>query len=104
MKTLVIKFGGTSVGTIKKIKKAADVKDEKGIVPDWAYVAPGEGDFDYVNYLKLMHDNNYDGFITIEISFQVQANPQYNPLDTAKNSYRILDNAFKEANIIRNNS
>ena len=81
-----------------------DVKDEKGIVPDWSYVAPGEGDFDYVNYLKLMHDNNYDGFITIEISFQVQANPQYNPLDTAKNSYRILDNAFKEANISRNNS
>ena len=51
-----------------------------------------------------MNENNYDGFITVEISFQVQANPQYNPLDTAKNSYRILDNAFKEANISRNNS
>ena len=48
-----------------------DVKDEKGIVPDWAYVAPGEGDFDYVNYLKLMNENNYDGFITVEISFQL---------------------------------
>tara|TARA_A100001037_G_scaffold215564_1_gene193506 strand:- start:3020 stop:3862 length:843 start_codon:yes stop_codon:yes gene_type:complete len=93
-----------SIEKVLPYSVACDVKDEKGVVPNWSFVAPGEGDFDYVNYLKCMKEKNYKGFITIEISFQVQGNPKYNPLHTAKNSYEILDAAFKEANISRNNS
>ena len=90
-----------SIDKVLPISVACDVKDEKGVVPNWSYVAPGEGEFDYTNYLKIMKKADYKGFITIEISFQVQANPNYDPLTTAKKSYEILDRAFKEANINR---
>ena len=90
-----------SIDKVLPISVACDVKDEKGVVPNWSYVAPGEGEFDYTNYLKIMKKADYKGFITIEISFQVQANQNYDPLATAKKSYEILDRAFKEANINR---
>ena len=90
-----------SIEKVLPISVACDVKDERGVVPNWSYVAPGEGEFDYTNYLKIMKKADYKGFITIEISFQVQANPNYDPLTTAKKSYEILDRAFKEANINR---
>tara|TARA_B100000131_G_scaffold195505_1_gene188013 strand:- start:9231 stop:10064 length:834 start_codon:yes stop_codon:yes gene_type:complete len=90
-----------SINKVLPISVACDVKDERGVVPNWSYVAPGEGEFDYTNYLKIMKKADYKGFITIEISFQVQANPNYDPLTTAKKSYEILDRAFKEANINR---
>ena len=90
-----------SIKKVLPISVACDVKDERGVVPNWSYVAPGEGEFDYTNYLKIMKKADYKGFITIEISFQVQANPNYDPLATAKKSYEILDRAFKEANINR---
>ena len=90
-----------SIQKVLPISVACDVKDERGVVPNWSYVAPGEGEFDYTNYLKIMKKADYKGFITIEISFQVQANPNYDPLATAKKSYEILDRAFKEANINR---
>ena len=90
-----------SIEKVLPISVACDVKDERGVVPNWSYVAPGEGEFDYTNYLKIMKKADYRGFITIEISFQVQANPNYDPLKTAKKSYEILDRAFKEANINR---
>ena len=90
-----------SIEKVLPISVACDVKDERGVVPNWSYVAPGEGEFDYTNYLKIMKKADYRGFITIEISFQVQANPNYDPLRTAKKSYEILDRAFKEANINR---
>ena len=90
-----------SIEKVLPISVACDVKDERGVVPNWSYVAPGEDEFDYTNYLKIMKKADYKGFITIEISFQVQANPNYDPLETAKKSYEILDRAFKEANINR---
>ena len=90
-----------SINKVLPISVACDVKDERGVVPNWSYVAPGEGEFDYTNYLKIMKKADYKGFITIEISFQVQANQNYDPLATAKKSYEILDRAFKEANINR---
>ncbi len=90
-----------SINKVLPISVACDVKDERGVVPNWSYVATGEGEFDYTNYLKIMKKADYKGFITIEISFQVQANPNYDPLTTAKKSYEILDRAFKEANINR---
>jgi len=90
-----------SIDKVLPISVACDVKDERGVVPNWSYVAPGEGEFDYTNYLKIMKKADYKGFITIEISFQVQANRNYDPLATAKKSYEILERAFKEANINR---
>jgi len=90
-----------SVELLLPVSVLCDVKDEIGIVPDWKYVAPGDGNFDYVDYLKIIDENGYQGFVTIEISFMVQNKPSYDPIKVATKSYKVLDKAFKKANIKR---
>ena len=68
------------------------VKDERCRIP-------GEGEFDYVQYLREMRKAGYNGFITAEISMQVQRPPAYDPLAAAAMTYRTLDAAFREAGI-----
>jgi len=77
------------------------VKDERGLVPDFEFLIPGEGDFDYVTYLKAMQAHGYDGFISVEISIMVQRRPDYDPLAAATLSYETLSRAFIEAGIPR---
>jgi len=77
------------------------VKDQRGHVPNFEFLIPGEGDFDYVSYLKAMHAHGYDGFITIEISVMVQRRPDYDPFAAAALSYKTLSHAFVEAGIAR---
>ena len=73
----------------------------EGIAPDFEFLIPGEGTFDYVDYLKQMQAHGYDGFITAEVSFMVQAREDYDPLAAATLSYETLSNAFTEAGIER---
>jgi inosose dehydratase len=77
------------------------IKDERGRHPDYEYLIPGEGEFDYVDYLKTMAAEGYDGFIGVEISNQVQRRPDYDPLATATQSYQVISQAFVEAGIVR---
>jgi len=77
------------------------VKDQRGHVPDYEFLIPGEGDFDYVRYLKTMLAHEYEGFITVEISFMVQRRPDYDPFAAAKLSYQTLSQAFVEAGMPR---
>jgi inosose dehydratase len=77
------------------------VKDQRGRVPDFEFLIPGEGAFNYVNYLKLMQKHGYDGFITAEVSFMVQGRDNYDPLAAATLSYETLSRAFVEAGIDR---
>jgi len=77
------------------------VKDQRGHVPNFEFLIPGEGDFDYVSYLKAMQAHGYDGFITIEISVMVQRRPDYDPFAAAALSYKTLSHAFMEAGIAR---
>jgi len=77
------------------------VKDERGLVPDFEFLIPGEGDFDYVTYLKAMQAHGYDGFISVEVSVMVQRRPDYDPLAAATLSYETLSRAFIEAGIPR---
>ncbi len=79
----------------------AHVKDERGRVPDFDYVIPGEGEFDYVAYLKAMDAHSYDGCISVEISKMVQQRPEYDPLAAATRSYRVVGDAFADAGIKR---
>ena len=46
-----------------------------------------------------MRKAGYNGFITAEISMQVQRPPAYDPLAAAAMTYRTLDAAFREAGI-----
>ena len=77
------------------------VKDQQGLVPDYEFLIPGEGPFDFAEYLKLMQRAGYDGYITAEVSMQVQGRPDYNPLAAAVLTYHTLDRAFREAEISR---
>ena len=77
------------------------VKDQRGRMPNFEFLIPGEGDFDYVSYLKAMQAHGYDGFITVEISVIVQRRPDYNPFAAAALSYKTLSRAFMEAGMTR---
>ncbi len=77
------------------------VKDQRGTTPDFEFLIPGEGDFDYVEYLNAMRDAGYDDYITVEVSIMVQKREDYDPLAAAELSYRTLANAFEEAEISR---
>jgi inosose dehydratase len=85
--------GGRSVHT--------HLKDERGRSPNHEYLIPGEGDFDYVEYLQAMQAAGYTGYIMPEISMMVHRRPTYDPLAAATQSYEVLDNAFKRAGIAR---
>jgi sugar phosphate isomerase/epimerase len=80
------------------------VKDERGVAPDHEFLIPGEGEMDYVRYLKAMQRAGYDGHIVVEISLMVQRRPDYDPLAAASQSYRVLARAFDDAGIVRGNS
>jgi sugar phosphate isomerase/epimerase len=77
------------------------VKDERGRAPAHQFLIPGEGEFDYVRYLKAMQAAGYTGCITVEISVMVQRRPDYAPLAAAEQSYRVLARAFEQAGIAR---
>lgn len=77
------------------------VKDQRGRSPDHEFLIPGEGDFDYVEYLKAMHEAGYDDYITVEVSIMVQKRPDYDPLAAAEMSYRTLADAFDKGGFSR---
>jgi inosose dehydratase len=75
------------------------VKDERGVVPNYEFLIPGEGQFDYVAYLHAMRAHGYTGYITAEISVMVQRRHGYDPLAAAEQTYRTLRRAFEQAGI-----
>jgi len=75
------------------------VKDQRGRVPNYEFLIPSEGNFDYLTYLKAMQAHGYDGFITVEVSVMVQRRPDYDPFAAATLSYETLSRAFIEAGI-----
>ena len=77
------------------------VKDQRGRYPDFEFLIPGEGNFDYVAYLKAMQKHGYNGFISAEVSVMVQRRENYDPLAAATLSYKTLSHAFIEAGIDR---
>ena len=77
------------------------LKDQRGVAPNHQFLIPGEGDFDYVRYLRAMRDAGYDGYIMPEISMMVQRRPDYDPFAAARQSFETLDRAFKDAGVSR---
>ncbi len=77
------------------------VKDQRGRVPNYEFLIPGEGTFDYVIYLKAMQAHGYKGYITVEVSIMVQRRPGYDPFAAATLSYQTMSRAFAEAGIAR---
>lgn len=75
------------------------VKDQRGRYPHHEFLTPGDGDYDYVTYLREMAAGGYTGFITPEISIMVQRKPGYSEAAAARQSYATLSNAFKAAGL-----
>lgn len=90
-----------SVATLVPYSVHTHVKDQRGRYPDYEFLTPGEGDFDYVAYLKAMQAHGYDGFINAEVSIMRQRKPDYDPYAACDLSYRTLAKAFKDAGIER---
>jgi inosose dehydratase len=88
-----------SVGALAPYTVHTHVKDERGVVPDFEFLIPGEGEFDYVAYLHAMRAQGYEGYITAEISIMVQRRPTYDPFAAAEQTYRTLARAFERAGI-----
>jgi hypothetical protein len=61
---------------------ATHVKDERGVVPDYQFLIPGEGEFDMLHTFRR-REHGYSGFITAGISIMVQRRPAYDPLAAA---------------------
>jgi sugar phosphate isomerase/epimerase len=70
-------------------------------VPDYEFLIPGEGDFDYVRYLREMEKAGYRGYITVEVSVMVQRRPGYDARAAATLSYETLSRAFRESGVGR---
>lgn len=77
------------------------VKDERGLAPNHEFLIPGEGEMDYVRYLRAMARAGYGGHIVVEISLMVQRRPGYDALAAAAQSYRVLAEAFAAAGVSR---
>jgi inosose dehydratase len=90
-----------SVAALVPYSVHTHVKDQRGRYPDYQFLIPGEGDFDYVDYLLTMQAHGYEGFINAEVSMMVQRRPGYDALAAATLSYQTLDAAFKQAGIAR---
>ena len=77
------------------------VKDERGLAPNHEFLIPGEGEMDYVRYLRAMDQAGYDGHIVVEISLMVQRRPNYDALAAATKSWQVVSAAFEKAGISR---
>jgi hypothetical protein len=77
------------------------VRDERGLAPDHEFLIPGQGETDYVRYLRAMRQASYDGHIVVEISLMVQRRPGYDPIAAASQSYEVLARVFADAGIAR---
>ena len=75
------------------------LKDQRGVSPDYQFLVPGEGDFDYPRYLRAMQAAGYTGAITVEISVAVQRRPDYDPLEVARRSFATLTQAADAAGV-----
>jgi sugar phosphate isomerase/epimerase len=90
-----------SVSKLAAHSAHAHVKDQRGRVPDYEFLIPGEGPFDFVEYLDAMRRHGYEGFITAEVSIMVQRRPDYDALAAADLTYRTLARAFDAAGVSR---
>ena len=72
-----------SVGLLAPWAAHTHVKDQRGRVPEYEFLIPGEGPFDYCDYLRRMDAAGYGGCVTAEVSMAVHRRPDYDPMAAA---------------------
>ena len=73
-----------------------DTAMEKGQV---RFVQPGDGSTDYQGLIGGLKDEDYTGCVCVEISGQVSAKKDYDPLAVAKKCYEKRSPAFEKAGV-----
>ena len=68
---------------------------------EYQFLLGGEGDFDLVKYLQLMHQHGWKGAVGFEASVQCQQRPGYDGMATAANVYTWMSNAWDKAGLSR---
>jgi len=75
------------------------VKDGRMVDGKPHFLLPGDGTIDYRKYFKLLDANHYSGWMLVEVSRQLQTQPNYDPVVAAKTSYRNLAPLLKAAGL-----
>ena len=94
----------TVVADLAPLAGAVEVKDERGVYPDFEFLIPGEGEMDYAGFLRALAGAGFDGSVSVEVSKFRQVVPGYDPLAAATASYAVLARAFAEAAVPRPDS
>ena len=88
-----------SVGLLAPWAAHTHVKDQRGRVPEYEFLIPGEGPFDYCDYLRRMDTAGYGGCVTAEVSMAVHRRPGYDPMAAAAMCCETLQRAFRETGL-----
>lgn len=78
-----------------------EVKDHRRTADGFDFLIPGEGEFDYPDFLRLLADGGYEGTVSVEISVRRQALADFDEAKAAKLSYRTLTDAAEAAGVVR---
>jgi len=80
---------------------AVEVKDQRGLDPDYEWLIPGEGTQDYPIFLRALANAGYCGSVSAEISLARQVPDDFDPIATVEQTYQSLSAAFDVAGIDR---
>lgn len=90
-----------SIRTLVPHSSFIHIKDYTGDASKVRFLLPGDGDTDYVKYLRLIREANYGGDIVVEVSGQIHGRPGYQPVEAARRCYKNLAPAFAKAGVVR---
>ena len=78
---------------------ATHLKDACGDARNVTFLLPGEGDFDYPRFFRLLHSLGYDGYLTVEVSGMVWGADGYDAAAGARFAYRTLERGLVDAGL-----
>jgi inosose dehydratase len=94
---------GHSLDLLLPYTAVISVKDGKPAAKGRGYerLLPGEGTIDYLDYYHRLLSAGYAGDTVVEISAQIQAHPDYDPMATARKCYAYMAPVMKKAGVKR---